>query len=214
MKKLLILISLFFASPIFAQDVMKALQALDGLHIEKTHYRETKYNGDKIEYIAIFNPKKEAALRWTLESFKGRQANDEELKKFREKKANNTDDLWGQNIDEKSLIALDSDISLTLRRWRFKMKNNADLNGINPKYIAGEVMLNAQGDAVKLNIKNTDTFRVKLLMKVLKLDSQLEFTKHTNGMMIPTNEKMEMVMSMAGIDANIKSVKKFEVIPD
>jgi hypothetical protein len=214
-RSLLVLIC-FFSGQVMANEVMTALKALELNQLDKVHHREVEYDETGIIKSAVFDPRKQGLMRWTLESTKGAKPTEEQQLKFREKKLDNKEDRWAQNVDEKTLVALEP-ISLEGkigRRWSFKLRKDADIEGVDPANFSGVVTLNEYGNVERIEIKNTDTFRVKLVMKILAFKAQLDFAKHSNGAMIQTQQKMEMKMSMMGAVFEKKGHFKYELLTD
>ncbi len=214
--KLLFVLTCLLSGQVMANDVMNALKVLDINQLDKVHHREVEYDEKGIVRSAVFDPRKQGLARWTLENTRGIKPTDEQQLKFREKKLKSKDDRWAQNVDEKSLKALDPgfESNKTLRRWSFRLRSDADIEGIDPENISGIVTLNEQGNVERIEVKNIDSFRVKLVMKIVELKGQLDFVKHINGAMIQTDQKMEMKMSVMGNIIEKKSHFKYEFLSD
>jgi hypothetical protein len=214
-RSLLVLICLF-SGQVMANEVMTALKALELNQLDKVHHREIEYDEKGIIKSSVFDPRKQGLMRWTLESTKGVKPTEEQQLKFREKKLDNKEDRWAQNVDEKSLVALEP-ISLEGkigRRWSFKLRKDADIEVGDPANFSGIVTINESGNVERIEIKNTDTFRIKLVMKIFVFKGQLDFAKHSNGAMIQTQQKMEMKMSMMGAVVEKKGDFKYELLTD
>lgn len=212
--KLLIFSICLFSGHVMANDVMKALKILSFNQLDKVHHREIEFDEKGILRSAIFDPSKQGLMRWTLESSRGVQPSDEQQLKFREKKLKSKEDRWAQNVDEKSLVALDpvSDSNKTNRRWSFRLRRDADIEGLDSENISGVVTLNEQGNVERIEVKNIEPFRLKLVMKILEFKAQIDFAKLSNDAMIQTNQKMEMKMSFMGSVVEKKSHFKYELL--
>lgn len=212
--KMLFVLVYLFSGQVMANEVIKALKALDTNQLDKMHHREIEFDEKGVARIAIFDPRKQGLMRWTLDSTREVKPTDEQQLKFREKKLKSKDDHWAQNVDEKSLLALDpdSESKKSNQRWSFKLRGDAEIEGLDPENISGIITLNEQGHVERIEVKNVEPFRLKLVMKILEFKVQIDFAKHSNNAMIQTKQKMEMKMSFMGSVVEKKSYLKYELL--
>lgn len=212
--RFLLLAALSLSGLASAHSVMDALKVIDRSKQENWHYRVTENITMKDTNIsmtvAIFDPSKEKNQRWSLESTHGRAPTEKERLKYIDKQTNDTDDKFSEQIDEKSLQSLDS--GANPKRWSFRMKSDADLGGFDPSKLTGSLTLNEQGDVTSIDLKNTDSFRMKMIVKVNHLNIHLEYAKQTNGENLITSQNIDSDISLMGKEINTKMSKKVDIL--
>jgi hypothetical protein len=122
-----LLMCLAFSSSASAHVVMDALKVADQSKVSAWHYRVTSHENDKLKSVGVFDPAKEKKQQWLLESFEGRAPTEKETRKFLEKMESAEQEMLSEQVDEKSLQAIDA--GNNPRRWRFHMRKDADLRG-------------------------------------------------------------------------------------
>lgn len=205
-----ILISFLFSSAANAHVVMDALKVADQSKASAWHYRMTSQENGKVKAVGVFDPGKEKKQQWSLESFEGRTPTEKETRKFLEKMENAEQEMLSEQVDEKSLQALDS--GSNTKRWRFHMRKDADLKGVPPEKITGIITLNENGDLQRMEYSNTEAFRVKLILKMNRIAAITEYEKQANGDNLVRSETVETDVSVMGKEISLRLRTDYQIL--
>ncbi len=193
-----------------AHPALDAMIAQEKNVLANWHYRVTETNGKTIT-VSTHNPEAPKDQAWSLESIEGRAPTAQELEKFRKRKADATPEQPIQTmLDEKTLVALEP--AGNARRWSFRFKPSAEMDGVDPDKFIGTVSVGADGQVEQLEMKTRESFRMKLIMKINSVVSRTEFSKVANGALLPTLDVATFDASMAGHAINMTTTKRYEYI--
>lgn len=205
-----LLMCLAFSSSASAHVVMDALKVADQSKASTWHYRVTSNENDKLKSVGVFDPAKEKKQQWLLESFEGRTPTEKETRKFLEKMESAEQEMLSEQVDEKSLQAIDA--GNHPRRWRFHMRKDADLRGVPPDKIAGIITLNEKGDLQRVEYSNTEAFRVKIILKMNRIVAVTEYEKQVNGDNLVKFEMVETDVSVMGKEISLKLRTDYQIL--
>ncbi|MBR7793339.1 hypothetical protein KDM87_12080 [Undibacterium sp. FT147W] len=205
-----LLVCLLFSSTASAHVVMEALKATDQSQVSAWHYRVTSFENAKLKSVGVFDPAKEKKQQWLLESFEGRVPTEKETRKFLDKMESADQEKLSEQVDEKSLQAIDA--GNNPRRWRFHMRKDADLRGVPPEKIAGIITLSEKGDLQRVEYSNIEAFRVKLILKMNHIVAVTEYEKQANGDNLVKSEAVETDVSVMGKDISLKLRTDYQML--
>jgi hypothetical protein len=206
----LILSCVLWSSAVQAHVVGDALKVVDRSKTSDWHYRVSETDNDKLKAVALFDPSKDKKQQWKLESYEGKEPTQKEIQHFLERKERAQEEKLLDQIDEASLVALDA--GNNPKRWSFRLRKNANLDGVPPEKISGIISLNEQGDLQRIEYKNNDAFRAKLVMKINKFFAVTEFEKQKNGDILLKSESIDTELSFMGKDVKVKKSTVYEFL--
>jgi hypothetical protein len=208
----LIAASLFaISSSAIAHPALDAIASADKSRLQELHYRTVEtstVNGKAKKTIARHDPS--APSRWTLESINGRAPTSTEQADFRSRKKSAAEPKLGDMIDTGSLKLLDKDTQA--RRWSFRFKEGKQIDGMDLEKLSGIVTIGDAGEAAAIDLNLESSMRMKLVIKISRLNFHTEYTRLPNGEVIERSSDMAIDGSAAVISVNQRSHTSFELI--
>ena len=196
-----------------AHPVMDALHDFDKNSIDNWQYRVVEtvtMMGKATKKVGLFDPSKVKDLRWQLESLNDRAATDKEQQAYRTQKNAEKRHKLSEQIDEASLAKLDHDAKP--RRWSFKYRPMASIEGFDPSKMTGIITLGATGDLASVDLSNVDSFRIKVVVKVTHVVVHSDYVRLANGSVMPHYKHAKIDMNAMGKDVVMISDTKYELI--
>ena len=196
-----------------AHPVMDALDDFDKNSFDNWQYRVVEtvtMMGKATKKVGLFDPSKVKDLRWQLESLDDRAATDTEQQAYRTQKNAEKRHKLSEQIDEASLAKLDHDVKP--RRWSFKYRPMAGIEGFDPSKMTGIITLGATGDLASVDLSNVDSFRIKVVVKVTHVVVHFDYVRLANGPVMPHYKHAKIDMNAMGKDVAMISDTKYEFI--
>ncbi len=211
LRKLFVATLLSLSTAASAHPVLDALRAAERSNPKDFSYRLQIVEQGKPTRIGIHTAGKVKDQAWTLETIDGRAPTAAEQKTFSKKQAGMPeDDKLSTQIDEASLADVGSDANG--KRWRFRYRSDAKLDGFDPGKLEGTVTLAPNGDLASIDIRSTASTRVMMVVNVKSLTIHADYTRLTGGQVVQRSEVNTSALSMMGKEATLNISKRWEYI--